>query len=80
MERRRAASREFCFAGRLHADAELCEELLPGNQAAALTGNFRGMIDGFAIADLWLMKLDIEVEVAEEPILDDLQVQLAHAR
>ena len=63
----------------LHANAKLGEELLAGDQPVAFADDFDGVVDRLAVADLRLVELDVQIEIAQQAILDDLQVQLAHA-
>ena len=67
------------LAERLHADADLGREHLPGDVAVALAGDFHRLLDRLAVADPRLVDADVQAEVAQQPVLDHLQVQFAHA-
>ena len=57
----------------------LAKSCCPAIVAVALADDLDGVLDRLAVADLRLMDLDVEVEVAQQAMLDDFQVQLAHA-
>ena len=64
---------------RLHADADLGREHLPADVAVALAGHFDRLLDRLAVAHPRLVDADVQLEVAQQPVLDHFQVQLAHA-
>ena len=63
----------------LDLDPDLGEHRLAGLLAMAGAGDFGRMGDRFAVADARLVDADGQVEIAQQPVLDDFQVQLAHA-
>ena len=61
-----------------HANGQFSKQLLPGDLAVTDASNFDRTLDRFAIADLRLVKLDLQVEVAQQAVHDHFQVQFAH--
>ncbi len=45
----------------------------------AFADHFRGPLDRFAIADPRLVDADVQIVIAQQSMLDDFQVQFAHA-
>ena len=64
---------------RLDADPHLGRVLHALDHPVAFAGDFDHPLDRLAIAHARLVDLHVEIEVAQQPMLDHFQVQLAHA-
>ena len=64
---------------RLDANRHLGKQRLAALLAVAGADDFGRVLDRFAIADPRLVDAHVQVEIAQQPVLDDFQVQLAHA-
>ena len=62
-----------------HADVDLAELAAPAGLLLVTIAALGVDLDGFAVGDLGLVGVDLDLVAALEPLAEDLQVQLAHA-
>ena len=67
------------FSNGSSRSSTLANSVLPALLPLALTHHVGRVLDRFAIADARLVHAHVQVEIAQQPMLDDFQVQLAHA-